>query len=222
MHPFYDFLEQRLQHSLPGQAAQKKMAPVPLNPDMILPQKKSATARPSSVMILLFPDETENEDLRVILTLRTKNIRHAGQISFPGGRKEKNESALQTALRETEEEIGIHASEIRLAGSITPLFVHKSDNIVTPFIGFLPDKPKLEPDPREVEEAFSVPLDRLLSRDALIREEWTHIKIPYDVPFWSVHRVPLWGATAMITSELMELYREFRSVRSTSAVESSG
>lgn len=208
LHSFYTFLKERSQKELPGFKAQMKMSPVPLDPDFVLPRKKSDTAHPSSVLIPLYPDHSDN--LHVIFTLRTDSIRHAGQISFPGGRREGDESAEETALRETEEEIGVHRSAIKLASSITPLYLHRTDNQITPFVGFLEEKPELIPNPAEVKEAFTVSLHELLSEKNFVEEEWELSYATFHVPYWDIHDVPLWGATAMMMSELLELYKEFR------------
>lgn len=119
LHPFYKFLIEQSEKDLPGREAQMKMSPEPLDPNFVLPQKESDTAYPSSVLIPLFPDK--NHQLNVILTLRTEGIRHAGQISFPGGRREGSELPEETALRETEEEIGVTRNQIEIACCITPL-----------------------------------------------------------------------------------------------------
>lgn len=208
LHSFHKFLKERSKKELPGREAQMKMSPVPLDPDFVLPRQKSETAHPSSVLIPLFP--AKNNDLHVILTLRTETIRHAGQISFPGGRREGNESPEETALRETEEEIGVHRSAIQLASSITPLYLHRTDNQITPFVGFLKEKPELIPNPIEVKEAFTVPLHELISEENLVEEEWKLSYATFQVPYWNIHDVPLWGATAMMMNELLELYKEFR------------
>jgi 8-oxo-dGTP pyrophosphatase MutT (NUDIX family) len=208
LHPFYHFLQQSAGSGLPGRDAQMKMSPIPLDPDFVLPRDPSGTAHPSGVLIPLFPDR--NEQLSVVLTLRTGNIRHAGQISFPGGRREGEETLEQTALRETEEEIGIKPDHVILAGSITPLYLYRTDNQITPYVGFLRDKPELKPNPDEVEEAFTVSLDDLISGKYFKREEWHLNHTSFDVPFWSVHQVPLWGATAMMLNELLEIYKIFK------------
>ncbi|MDX1642139.1 MAG: CoA pyrophosphatase [Balneolaceae bacterium] len=208
LHSFHQFLKERSQKELPGRDAQMKMSPVPLDPDFVLPRDKSKTAHPSSVLVPLFPDE--NDNLHVIFTLRTESIRHAGQISFPGGRREGDESPEETALRETEEEIGVHRKKIELSCSITPLYLHRTDNQITPFVGFLEEKPELIPNPAEVKEAFTTPLDKLISGENYVEEKWELSYATFHVPYWDIHDVPLWGATAMMMSELLELYKEFR------------
>lgn len=205
---FYSFLKNEVTGSLPGRKAQLNMAPVPLDPDFVLPQEPSETAHPSSVLVPLFTGKDKR--LHVVLTLRTNNIRHAGQISFPGGRCNHGESLLETALRETHEEVGISPEHITIACHITPLYLYRTDNQITPFIGFLETPPVLKPNPAEVQEAFTVALDDLLSGNNLKRKEWHFKHASFDVPYWDIHAVPLWGATAMILSELLELYRVFQ------------
>lgn len=207
LHAFHQYLIERSKKSLPGQPAQMKMSPEPLDPDFVLPRQASETAHPSSVLIPLYPDE--NNDLHVILTLRTESIRHAGQISFPGGRREGNETPEETALRETEEEIGVDRSKIQLACSITPLYLHRTDNQIIPYVGFLEERPEMTPNPAEVKEAFTTPMDKLLSVENFIEEKWELAQATFQVPYWTVHDVPLWGATAMMMSELLDLYKEF-------------
>lgn len=207
LHSFYEYLRERSSEELPGRKAQMKMSPVPLDPDFVLPGKESDTAHPSSVLIPLYPDD--NSQLNVILTLRTDSIRHAGQISFPGGRREGSETAEETALRETEEEIGVVRKQVQIACSITPLYLHRTDNQITPFVGFLEEKPELQPNPAEVKEAFAIPLQNLINGKNFKKEQWNLSHTSFHVPFWTVHDVPLWGATAMMMSELLVLYKEY-------------
>lgn len=208
LHPFYKFLSERSKQDLPGREAQMKMSPEPLDPNFILPQKESDTAHPSSVLIPLYPDKKNR--LHVILTLRTDSIRHAGQISFPGGRREGTENPEETALRETEEEIGVIRDQVQIACSITPLYLHRTDNQITPYVGFLEKEPELKPNPAEVKEAFAIPMQNLVNGENFKKEKWDLSHASFNVPFWTIHQVPLWGATAMMMSELIELYKEFR------------
>ncbi|MEX0607816.1 MAG: CoA pyrophosphatase [Balneolaceae bacterium] len=162
--------------------------------------------RNSSVLI---PIISWKERLEVLLTLRTASINHGGQISFPGGGREGPETIEETALRESQEEIGLQPENVEIVGILTPLYVGHSDNMVTPVVAFLHQEQKFTPNPNEVDEIFTVPLSDLLEESNLIDEEWDLRGAPYKVPFWNIHRVPLWGATAMLMSELIELYKEF-------------
>lgn len=208
-HPFARYLQERMQLALPGVSAQKKMQPVPLSRSFTFPDERK-DAHPSSVCILLFEKGPDSEqDLHVVLTLRTESIRHAGQISFPGGRADNGESPPETAIRETEEEIGVPGEAIHLVGTITPLYLYRSNNKITPFVAFLDEEPRLNPNPDEVEEAFTVSLKDLLNEQNMIREKWELSHATFMVPYWNIHSTPLWGATAMMMSELLELYKEF-------------
>lgn len=206
---FTDFLKTRLLQPLPGLDAQLKMAPKPLRDGPVRELQAPRDANRSSVLILLFPNEEDM--LELILTLRSKDIDHGGQISLPGGRSEKNESTVETALREAKEEIGINPGEITILGLLSNLYVSHSDNLVTPVVGFMDHQPDLKLNPAEVEEVFTVELHSLLRKKNLTVEHWDLKQYAYKVPFWDVHDVPLWGATAMILSEFLELYREFKS-----------
>jgi len=206
-HPFYSYIKQYSNGSLPGWPAQKKMCPVPVKGDPTRKQPDDNQGNPSSVLVPLFPGH--NQDLHVILTLRTKSIRHAGQISFPGGRAEVNETPVETALRETHEEVGIDPNSVSIAGTISPLYLDRSDSRIEPFVGFLNEKPALTRNPNEVEEIIIVKIEELLGNSLLKRETWELQNRKLEVPFWDIHRVPLWGATAMMMSELLELYQSF-------------
>jgi 8-oxo-dGTP pyrophosphatase MutT (NUDIX family) len=212
---FYNFLEKRLQKKeRPGRTSQLKMAPYPVEKNTAIGKNRPMEAPPeadaSSVLILIFPNSDNEWEL--ILTLRTSDINHGGQLSCPGGRSEQGETEPQTALRETQEEIGINPNDVRIAGTLSKLYVSHSSNDVTPVVGFLDYTPKLNLNPAEVDEAFSVELDSLVDKKNLTVEDWDlRDQATYRVPYWDVHRVPLWGATAMMLSEFLELYREFKS-----------
>ena len=211
MHPFAQFLKQRLDSSdLPGRTSQLKMAPEPISEQAEHREMNAPDdTKNSSVLILLFPND--EGVLELVLTLRTPHINHGGQLSFPGGRAERGESPTQTALREAREEIGITPNDVKIVGKLSRLYVSHSDNHVSPIIGFLDYTPEITINPKEVEEAFSVELDSLLNKKNLTIENWDlRNDSTYKVPYWDVHRVPLWGATAMMLNEFLELYREFK------------
>lgn len=208
MHDFISFLNARTSRKLPGQDAQIKMAPEPIAGGKKRQMTPPDDACKSSVLILLFPNE--NQELELVLTLRSHDIDHGGQLSFPGGRAESGEQHTETALREAKEEIGIDPCSITVIGQLSDLYVSNSNNLVTPVIGFLGHRPEFNINPGEVEEVFAVELDSLLHKKNLTVENWNLHTYTYRVPYWDVHRVPLWGATAMMLSELLELYREFR------------
>jgi|AntRauTorcE11898_2_1112593.scaffolds.fasta_scaffold05925_3 8-oxo-dGTP pyrophosphatase MutT (NUDIX family) len=207
-HLFQNYLTKRLQEPLPGRKAQMKMMPEPVDSNVGVPEKSiDSSGHPSGVLVPIYPDG--NNNLNVILTLRTDSIRHAGQISFPGGRSEESESIIETALRETHEEIGIETDEINVMGSLTPFYLYRTNNRITPIVGFLKHKPIMQRNPNEVKEIITVKLDTLISDKQIEKERWDLSENSFYVPYWSFHRVPLWGATAMMMSEFLEIYKEY-------------
>lgn len=210
MHDFIIFLESRLKINLPGKEAQLKMAPEPTSGGRPRQIKAPEDASRSSVLVLLFPDDEQN--LELVLTLRSSDIDHGGQISFPGGRAEPGETIIETALREAEEEIGILPDTVSVIGELSELYVEHSNNRVHPVVGFVESEPEFKLFPAEVAEVFTIKLEALLLKNNLTVEDWNLRKYTYRVPYWDVHQVPLWGATAMMLNELLELYKEFKKI----------
>ncbi|MFU8858846.1 MAG: NUDIX hydrolase [Cyclonatronaceae bacterium] len=195
-------LSDRLSGPLPGQEAQFRMAP---RSDKGIPDRgvPPQLARRSGVMLLLFEDETGPE---LVLTLRSGSLNHHGnQLSLPGGRAEHGEQMVDAALRETHEEVGIDPGTISILGQLTPLHVPVSGNIIYPVVGWIDHQPVLIPDHREVAEAFTLPLSLLFDSSRLKHTRRELHGTEYNIPYWDVHRIPLWGATAMILSEFCEL-----------------
>lgn len=133
---------------------------------------------------------------------------HSNQISFPGGKLESGESAMQAAIRETFEEIGVLPENIRIIGELSDLFIPPSHFVVQPFIAHILDNPSFNINPGEVSELIEYPLSDLLSPD-LIREE--ELYLPYfktrmKVKCFDIRGHVLWGATAMMVQEFRSLY----------------
>jgi len=204
---FKDYLKERLKKQLPGFQSQVNMAPQPLDKQRERYFQPRKDSRLSGVLVPLFPNE--DNMLEIILTLRSDDINHGGQISFPGGGAVDSENAVEAALREANEEIDLQKEDVEIVGELSSLYVRRSNNLVHPVVGFLGHKPSLSPDPTEVEEVFTVKLNDLTADCNLRVEKWDLLNKTYEVPFWNIHRVPLWGATAMMLSELVELYRQY-------------
>lgn len=207
MYDLIQFLADRLEKPLPGRDAQVKMAPKPASEGKRREMDPPDNVKNSSVLVLLFPNDDEELDLT--LTLRTDDIDHGGQISFPGGRAHKDESPVETALREANEEIGLVPESVKIIGQLSDLYVSHSNNLVTPVVGFTKKRPEFKINPAEVKEVFAVELNSLLHKKNLTVEDWDLRSNTYKVPYWNIHRVPLWGATAMMLNELLELAREY-------------
>lgn len=205
--PFIKFLQTRLQEPLPGYIGQQMMAPLPAK--TYLPPEQ-ALYRTSAVLALLCYRHHHLEP-ELVLTVRSSDLKnHSGQISFPGGRCERDESVEEAALRETFEEIGLYPSNITILGNLSPIYVPVSTSLIHPVVGLYQGLPEPIPERNEVEEVFFVPLSEFLNPERFQKGRWTMLGMEVDVPFWDIHpRVPLWGATAMMISELLALYEEF-------------
>ena len=204
---FIEFLKTRLLSELPGIESHKKMAPR-LNQDFFRTFKPTSSAKESAVLVPLF---FNNGTLEILFTLRSENISHSGQISFPGGRCEVGESHELTALRETHEETGIGSQHIQIIGKMSQLYVPPSKNIITPIVGLIDSDITTIANIDEVQEIFYIPFEHFTSGEYFRTEEWDFSGTNVDVPFWDVHHsTPLWGATAMMLHELIDLWEEFR------------
>ena len=197
-------LAQHLVKELPGKSAQKIMLIKPRNP--IKYSSNSECANPAAVLILLFPVK---QAIRFFLTKRTNVVQHhKGQISLPGGAWEEGEQLWETALRETNEEIGVRAERIQFMGALTPLFVPVTGFLVHPFVGWVDDKPETYPDPTEVESLFAVSVSALMDQNSCQREEQTIRDYVFDVPYFLLNKQKVWGATSMVLSEFKTVLKK--------------
>jgi 8-oxo-dGTP pyrophosphatase MutT (NUDIX family) len=127
-------------------------------------------------------------------------------VSFPGGRIEPEETPLQAALREAQEEVGLDPSSAEVLGGLYPLATMSSSSSITPFVAVLPGRPVLRPNPGEVELAFDVALADLLADGAFREERWDMPHGPdRPVYFFDTPADLIWGATARILHELLSL-----------------
>jgi 8-oxo-dGTP pyrophosphatase MutT (NUDIX family) len=127
---------------------------------------------------------------------------HSGQISLPGGKREGAETFEQTATRETEEELGIHARDVQIIGAMTPLYVPPSNFEIHPLVGYLPYRPAWKPDAHEVAEVLEVPLAVLLDDAAKGNETLDRSGLSFHIRYYHITGHKVWGATAIMLSEL--------------------
>ena len=200
---FVQELSVRLSNPLPGLDAKLKMAP-PMRNSYAYANTKSPGCSEAAILALFFPSEVHNEPAELLLTVRPEGMsNHAGQVAFPGGRCEKNESLERTALRETEEEVAIVSSSIKVLGPLTPLFIPPSNFFVHPFVGYTSNPPDLQATSDEVARIFSVPVSHLIDPSV---EGMATRKIKsetHEIPFLALNGEFVWGATAMILAELI-------------------
>ncbi|HEX5070927.1 MAG TPA: CoA pyrophosphatase [Vicinamibacterales bacterium] len=196
------FLADRLARALPGAAAQWKFAPTPPLKNWE-PDKPAPDARQAAALILLYPGE---HGPSFALTMRRHDLpHHPGQISLPGGRLDPGERAVDGALREAHEEIGIDPRDVRIAGALSPLWVVVSNFALQPFVGFIDYRPEFRASPREVSALIETPIASLLDTTRASSEERLRGGIPVTFPYFDFGGHRIWGATAMILSELREV-----------------
>jgi len=154
----------------------------------------------AAVMLLIFPVGNEPN---IVFIKRPEYIgAHSNQVSFPGGRVEKDDVNLAaTAIRETQEELGNNLDNITIIGNLTPLLIPISGYEVHPYVGAIEYCPVWQPDPGEVLYTMDVPLKELFDEKNQKKETWVFNGIEREVPFYAVNNEKIWGATAMILAE---------------------
>jgi 8-oxo-dGTP pyrophosphatase MutT (NUDIX family) len=199
---FYDNLKEELKKDLPGVKAQVKMAP-----EFRHHSNPTEKCRKAGVLILLYP---KNKELHIAFIQRTEyNGPHSGQISFPGGKSEDIDGdIIETALRESQEEIGINSDMVNILGQLTPLHIPVSNFIVYPSIGLYPTPPIFKADPDEVKKVIEIKLNDLLDPDNCTTKEFKYGDLSFLAPIYNPKNITIWGATAMILSEFLEIVKK--------------
>ncbi|HEY4799391.1 MAG TPA: CoA pyrophosphatase [Bacteroidia bacterium] len=202
-----------LKNELPGFSAQKYMAPLGRrNPNEYI--KAENPPKISAVLLLLYP-EVKTQSVNTVFIVRPMNEsgNHAGQISFPGGGVDETDIDLAaTALRETEEEIGVKKDMISLLGALTPLYIPVSNYMVHPFVGMIDERIDFKKHPAEVADIVECGISKLFSEDSK-STVLMHLKIKNreeNVPCYRIDEKIIWGATAMMLSEFEEIVRRIQ------------
>ena len=192
--------------ALGGLDAQFKLAPelrLKYNTDKI----KANNPRLASVLVLFYPNE--NNEITFLLTERASyKGTHSAQISFPGGKVDITDINMEaTALREALEEVGVHVMPTQVFKEITPVYIPPSNFLATPFLAFVSEKPKFSIN-YEVQNIIEVLLEDLLNESSLSKVNiTTSYMADVDVPCFKLNGYVVWGATAMMLSEIKELLK---------------
>lgn len=143
----------------------------------------------------------------LVLTRRTTAMRrHSGQISLPGGRYDAEDgSLLRTALRETEEELGVDPTDLTIWGRLEPEHIVATHYALAPFVAYTPRRPEFRPAPAEVAEVIDLPLAQILDPAVLEEELWDFQGTPRRVSFYRHVEHKIWGATARILHQIATL-----------------
>ncbi|WP_299049489.1 CoA pyrophosphatase [uncultured Polaribacter sp.] len=204
----FNNFKQRIQQfqkiTLGGLDAQFKMAPkLRLKYD---PEQISANNPKRAAVLALFYPNDKNETTFLLTQRASYKGTHSAQISFPGGKIEQIDTSLQeTALRETFEEVGIHPDSISVFRELTDVYIPPSNFLATPFLGFSVKRPNFTTN-HEVEKLIEVLLSDLLNDSSLttVIMNTSYMKNA-EVPCFKFNNYVVWGATAMMLSEIKEL-----------------
>ncbi|MCU0370344.1 MAG: CoA pyrophosphatase [Bacteroidales bacterium] len=204
IHSFAAGITQKMAGPLPGISSQLKMATmkrVMKDGQVVIP----GNVRKAGVLVLFYP---VNGGISLVLIKRAEYPGvHSGQISFPGGGMEEgDQDIIATALRETEEEIGVDSATVFPVGKLSDLFIPPSNFLVTPVVGYTLERPEFRPDPEEVDRILEVPLDHLLDENTRQEHDITIFPaVDIKVPCFYVEGNIIWGATAMMLNELIDI-----------------
>ena len=191
---------------LPSALAHDPLRAIPVG--ALKPKFKSEHApRPGSVLILLY--EANGEIMFPLIKRPDYQGAHGGQVSLPGGKTEPGEDAIQTALRETHEEIGVRGEEVEILGRLTEFHVIPSNFMITPVVGTIRTIPSFIPDPFEVSKILNGRIKELIRDDAVATTEILAAgQYRLRAPHFQIDGEIVWGATAMMLNEFRLILRE--------------
>ncbi|MEM5564322.1 CoA pyrophosphatase [Psychroserpens sp. AS72] len=193
---------------LPGEDSQFKMSP-PFREELIEANKaKMKHAKQAGVMALFYPNKAGETYLILILRKTYKGV-HSAQVGFPGGRFEIDDPDLEyTALRETYEEVGVPIKDVEVLKAMTKLYIPPSNFTVSPYIGITNKTPHFIKQDEEVEDLIEVSLSHFLDDSNEVEVGlMTSMQVELEVPAFTLNGHVVWGATAMMLSELKDLLK---------------
>ncbi|SFD19940.1 NUDIX hydrolase [Algibacter pectinivorans] len=194
---------------LPAEASHFKMVPE-FRQEVLKEQGKAIKkAKQAGVLALFYPDKFENTKFVLILRNTYKGV-HSAQIAFPGGKLEKEDATLQdTALREALEEVGVPTETVKIVKKISQVYIPPSNFYVHPFIGITTNTPQFVKQDDEVEAVIEVDLEHFLDERALVlKKVKTSYSVEVEVPAFKLNDYIVWGATAMMLSEIKDLLKQ--------------
>jgi len=190
--------------AIPGSEIQFEMAPAIRKKLMSTVNEGSAIK--SAVLMLLYP--YKNTIYTVFMQRPDEIGLHSGQISFPGGKVEDiDKSLIDTAIRETHEEIGVNPTEVVSICQLTDLYIPVSNFVVTPVVAYIKQRPVFVPNAREVKFVIEAPLSELLLPETKKMKRFTQREFEFDAPVFNINGHIIWGATAMMLNELLYILK---------------
>lgn len=204
---FLEIVPKIVDARLPAEVSHFKMAPFERVKQVLEIDLKKITPKLAAVMMLFYPKEGKTH---IVLIVRNSyDGVHSGQIAFPGGKFETDdENFAHTALRETYEEIGVDIDKMDIVKSFTELYIPPSNFMVYPFLGICNEEISFYPDSNEVIKVIELPLSVLLNDEIVTKRELaTSYLAKVEVPAFDIEGHIVWGATAMILSELKDVLK---------------
>lgn len=193
---------------LPAEASQVKMVPS-FRQELIKRQKKEIkNAKEAGVLALFYPDNNLKTRLVLILRKTYKGV-HSAQVGFPGGKLEDEDTSLKdAAVRETYEEIGVPINHIEVVKQLSKVYIPPSNFNVQPFIGITKNTPVFIKEEKEVEAIIEVDLkDFLDDNQVVVKQVKTSYSVEVEVPAFKLNGYIVWGATAMMLSEIKDILK---------------
>jgi len=206
---FLKLIPKLKQLPLPAEVSHFKMVP-PFRKQLINKQKETIkNAKQAGVLALFYPNSNHQTTLVLILRKTYKGV-HSAQVAFPGGKLEEEDASLeQTAIRETFEEVGVPIKTIEIVKRVSQVYIPPSNFYVQPYIGFARKNLCFIKQEDEVEAIIEVPLNHLLDDNMVVNQ---NVKTSYsaevEVPAFKLNGYIVWGATAMVLSEIKDLLKE--------------
>ncbi|QZT36548.1 CoA pyrophosphatase [Halosquirtibacter xylanolyticus] len=198
------YLKEQITHHLPGEEAHLRMLPYIRE---LKPLGKHVQPKESAVLIVIWFDQT----FKTCVIKRTSKMRnHAGQFALPGGKFdiEEDRNLMDTALRETFEEVGLNINKEDVIGPLSKIYIPVSTFYITPYLAFISGKPQFQINPDEVEA-----LDELIIDDLFGSKGNMQVDVKGNivtVPSYNYHNTKIWGATAMILSEMEIIWNRLK------------
>lgn len=209
----FSFFEQRISKikdlPLPGESSHHKMVPEFRIKELLELKDAKTPPRKAAVMALFYPNQKEETHILFILRKTHKGV-HSNQVAFPGGKAEKEDDNLMvTALRETHEEVGVHPDDIHIVKELSEIFIPPSNFEVQPFLGLYKKPKPFVIQESEVAALLEVSLVNFLSEASVTTKNiTTSYATNVDVPAFKLNGYIVWGATAMMLSEIKVLLNQ--------------
>lgn len=209
----FSFFEQRISKikdlPLPGESSHHKMVPEFRIKELLEVKSNKIAPRKAAVMALFYPNAKAETQLLFILRKTYKGV-HSNQVAFPGGKAETDDLNLMgTALRETHEEVGVHPNDVHVLKELSEIYIPPSNFDVQPFIGLYKKPKPFVIQESEVQALLEVSLTKFLSDDSIITKNVsTSYATNVVVPAYKLNGYVVWGATAMMLSEIKVLLKQ--------------